>query len=204
MNMPKQPSAQRSLRADARRNRDSILKTAFAHFRENGVSASLDDIARDAGVGPGTLYRHFPNRKILLQACLQDRFEDFSKTAEWLKEISDPDDALFFWVMELQDYARSFGGLANYLLEAYHEKGSPLFESCRILLELTDMFLKRAQALGHARQSMNGAAVFLAAVGTAWLLDEATHYGTDERTVQLLLANGYFEDNCHKYRDALN
>ena len=70
-----------ALRADARRNRQRLLEIAHEAFVENGVSASMDDIARRAGVGIGTLYRHFPNRQALLEALYVDEVEEVCRSA---------------------------------------------------------------------------------------------------------------------------
>src|SRR5690606_35014182 len=69
------------LRADARRNRDRVLKIAMQHFASRGVNASLEEIAKAAGVGAGTLYRHFPSREALLAAALQDRQAELREQA---------------------------------------------------------------------------------------------------------------------------
>jgi AcrR family transcriptional regulator len=68
----------RPMRADARRNYERIVATAHEAFTEHGTQASLDDIARRSGVGPGTLYRHFPNREVLMEAVYRDEVEKIS------------------------------------------------------------------------------------------------------------------------------
>ncbi len=82
------------LRADARRNRNRVLQTAMRHFELHGISASLEEIAREAGVGAGTLYRHFPSRDALLAAALRDRQAELLVVAREARDVADTDAAL--------------------------------------------------------------------------------------------------------------
>ncbi|WP_266380083.1 TetR/AcrR family transcriptional regulator [Streptomyces canus] len=91
----------RSMRADARRNYERLLKVAAEAFAEHGEGASLDDIAKRAGVGSGTLYRHFPTRQALLEAAYVDRVEGFARRADELAEELPPGEALAEWLYEL-------------------------------------------------------------------------------------------------------
>jgi AcrR family transcriptional regulator len=84
------PVKPRPLRADARRNRERILAAATAAFAADGLSVPLDEIARRAGVGPGTLYRHFPAKEALWEAVLHDRLERLADEAEALHRASGP------------------------------------------------------------------------------------------------------------------
>ncbi|MFE1251403.1 TetR/AcrR family transcriptional regulator [Streptomyces sp. NPDC058741] len=91
----------RPMRADARRNYERLLKVAVRAFAEHGESASLDDIAKRAGVGSGTLYRHFPNRHALLEAVYLDRIEAMAGRADDLAAGLPPGEALTEWLYEL-------------------------------------------------------------------------------------------------------
>ncbi|MFC4914000.1 TetR/AcrR family transcriptional regulator [Actinomadura gamaensis] len=108
---PRRP--RRAPRADARRNRDGILAAARAAFAEDGPDASLNEIARRAGVGPGTLYRHFPTRQALLSAVLADRVERLCARAEQLVADASPDEALDGWLHAFLAHARSDHGLGG-------------------------------------------------------------------------------------------
>lgn len=77
-------------RADARRNHDKVLTAARAQFAEHGLETSMEAIARDAGVGVGTIYRHFPTKEDLLQALADDRFEGLAAAARAALEVEDP------------------------------------------------------------------------------------------------------------------
>ena len=89
------------MRADARRNYEGLLKAAAEAFAEHGEGASLDDIAKRAGVGSGTLYRHFPTRQALLEAAYVDRIEALAARADELGEELPPGEALVAWLNEL-------------------------------------------------------------------------------------------------------
>ncbi|MYW22043.1 TetR family transcriptional regulator [Streptomyces sp. SID486] len=91
----------RPMRADARRNYERLLKVAAESFAEHGENASLDDIARRAGVGSGTLYRHFPTRQALLEAAYVDRIEALGARADELARELPPGEALGEWLYEL-------------------------------------------------------------------------------------------------------
>jgi AcrR family transcriptional regulator len=101
----RKPEAERTLRADARRNREAVLSAARDQFRDHGFDCQMEDIARAAGVGVGTVYRHFPNKEALLDALVADRFNTMAaKTAEALEQ-EDPWEAfceLMRWSAKLQ------------------------------------------------------------------------------------------------------
>lgn len=179
------------LRADARRNRDRILHTAMRHFSARGIDASLEEIAREAGVGAGTLYRHFPSREALLAAALRDQQEELLARAAAARNIPDADLALTAWLGALQDYLRTFNGLPSPVLAAVKEQGSPLCLSCDALALLTGEFLARAQQHGHARASVTANELFLGALGIAWVLDRAEACGTTRQALEKMFAHGY-------------
>ncbi|MFF2216219.1 TetR/AcrR family transcriptional regulator [Streptomyces antibioticus] len=91
----------RPMRADARRNYERLLTAAAEAFAEHGENASLDDIAKRAGVGSGTLYRHFPTRRALLEAAYVDRIEALAARADVLGAQLPPGEALVAWLDEL-------------------------------------------------------------------------------------------------------
>src|SRR3954452_2753784 len=88
----------RPMRADARRNVERLLAVAKETFAERGADAPLEEIARRAGVGIGTLYRHFPTREALLEALLRDSFEPLRAEADRLLTSPSPGDALDAWL----------------------------------------------------------------------------------------------------------
>src|SRR6476646_9576782 len=94
--MPRKPSkrSERKPRTDAQRNRERILEVAKAAFTRSGADASLDDIAKQVGVGPGTLYRHFPTREELLQAVYRAELEKLAEAEQKFTQTMAPTDAL--------------------------------------------------------------------------------------------------------------
>lgn len=181
--------AQTVKRADARRNRGLILdaQTAFAH---DGIDASLDEVARSAGVGPGTLYRHFPAREHLLcerQAALLSRRDEAIALACTKA-------ALQCWMTALKDYLNAFSGLPRSFINAFEAQASPLAITCRILIPVTKEFLAHAQAEGAARSSVSAPALFLSALGAAFVHDKVSDYGTIPERVEEILGLGYLVD----------
>lgn len=105
------------LRADARRNRERILERARIAFAEHGAEASLDDIARGAGVGSGTLYRHFPTRTSLLEAVFGRSVEALSARADEEAGSGDTAAALRAWLLQLVEHIGTYRGIGRYLME---------------------------------------------------------------------------------------
>ena len=140
----------RPKRADARRNYDKVLTAAREAFAEGGESTALEEIARRAGVGIGTLYRHFPNRQALLEALYVNEVEEVCRSAAEL-DGGDPWEALSSWFESLMGYLATKQALAGELLN-YLDRDSALFQVCRTsLYDAGGPMLKRAQEDGVAR-----------------------------------------------------
>jgi AcrR family transcriptional regulator len=99
--------ADRPLRADARRNRESVLRAARAAFAESGYDVPLDEIAARAGVGPGTVYRHFPTKEALFEAVAASRVEDLVADARSRADAADPGEAFFGFIARFADEAEA-------------------------------------------------------------------------------------------------
>jgi AcrR family transcriptional regulator len=186
-------SPARKQRADVVRNRAKILEVAQNHFFAGGVGTSLEAVAKDAGVGPGTLYRHFPNRDALLASVLELRRTDLVELGQRLGDLDDTGEALRQWLLAVEDYFSLYIGLSEPHLSAIREQdpNNPLARTCDDLISATSDFLLAAQRDGHAREGILGRDLFLAANSLAWMrstgaVDEAT-------TVRLrgVLENGY-------------
>ena len=119
-------SPTRPMRADARRNYDRILAAAAEAIAEHGAEASLEEIARRAGVGSATLHRHFPSRQLLLEAVFRDKVEALCAIAADLGTDSDPGHALATWLGAVARHAVSNRGLAASLMRGAHD-GDPTF-----------------------------------------------------------------------------
>jgi AcrR family transcriptional regulator len=147
---PAVPPVARALRADARRNRERVLKAARKRFAEDGLDAQMDDIAKEAGVGVGTVYRHFPTKEDLVDALIADRFD---RIAEWAREALDEDDAweafrrLMYRAAELQASDRA-------LSEALASRAEKMHEAAVTsgVHELTETLVARAQESGGMRR----------------------------------------------------
>jgi AcrR family transcriptional regulator len=134
----------RAKRADAQRNRDNVVLAAREAFAERGASTSLEEIARRAGVGIGTLYRNFPNRPSLLEAVYLDEVQDVSDSAAEFARL-EPWEALSGWLHRVVSYFVTKQALAHEMLD-YMERDAPLFQTCRgQLYEAGEPLLRRAQ-----------------------------------------------------------
>jgi AcrR family transcriptional regulator len=189
--MKNSPNEKGVLRADARRNRDSILAIATQHFAASGVNTSLDEIAREAKVGPGTLYRHFPTREHLLCDVLLERQGALLARRDEAAAIPCARTALRVWMIALKDYLGAFNGLPKPLIDAFQAKASPLAVTCSALVSITGEFLARAQAAGAARQSVTAPALFLSALGSAFVHEKAGQYGATPDMIEDIFALGY-------------
>src|SRR5436190_16025339 len=144
------PLLERPKRADARRNYEKVLAAAREAFAEGGESTALEEIARRAGVGIGTLYRHFPNRQALLEALYVDEVEEVCRSAAELED-TEPWEALSRWFERFIGYIATKQALASELLN-YVERDAQVFRTSRAaLFRAGGPLLERAQAAGVVR-----------------------------------------------------
>jgi len=160
------------MRADARKNYDQLLAVAGAVVAEQGADASLRDIARRAGVGLGTLYRHFPTREALLETLLRAGFDELTARAGELETSSTPEDALVSWLRDFVACAHNSRGVAALLVAAIADPESALHASCVTMRAAGARLLARAQADGAARTDIDGADLFALGGALAWLGDQ--------------------------------
>jgi AcrR family transcriptional regulator len=141
-------------RADAVRNRARIVETAREVFAQRGSDASLEEIARGAGVGIGTLYRHFPTRDDLVAAVFHDRIDELEALAEELLASSAPGEALVTWLHAQLEQASTCQGLAAeamLAMLAHTDAPSP----CESMRQAGAALLARAQAAGEVRSGVD-------------------------------------------------
>jgi len=156
----------RPKRADARRNYEKVLAAAREAFAEGGESTALEEIARRAGVGIGTLYRHFPSRQALLEALYVNEVEEVCRSAAELDD-SDPWEALTAWFERVLAYLATKQALAQELLN-YFDRDAALFRVCRTsLYEAGEPLLTRAQGAGVVRQDVEFPEVMQMVMGIA-------------------------------------
>jgi AcrR family transcriptional regulator len=146
----------RAMRADARRNYERLLAEARAGFAEHGTDTSLEDIARRAGVGIGTLYRHFPNRQALMSAVFQDAVAALLDRAHDLGESEHPCRALVEWLRAFVTYAGEYRGLSQALMAAPRDDDTSALGRCNVPLRTAgDALLSRAQRAGAVREGVS-------------------------------------------------
>jgi AcrR family transcriptional regulator len=160
----------RPVRADAARNRERLLAAADDAFAERGTEASLEDVARRAGVGIGTLYRHFPTRDDLVAALIEGEVEDLVALAGDLLTGPDPRAALRTWLAALIAHVTRYRGLASSLVDARCGEGR-LTESCHRQEAAAAALVERAAAAGHLRDEVAVADVLALVSALAWLAE---------------------------------
>ncbi|GAA2374393.1 TetR/AcrR family transcriptional regulator [Streptomyces viridochromogenes] len=141
----------RAMRADARRNHERLLTEARAAFAEHGTDASLEDVARRAGVGIGTLYRHFPNRDALVSAVFEDAAGELLTRSRQLLEAPEPCAALVTWLRETVTHAGEYRGLARSLMAVSADDSSALARCSDPIRQAGGALLARAQQAGSVR-----------------------------------------------------
>jgi AcrR family transcriptional regulator len=146
--------SQRPKRADARRNYDKLIAAAREAFTEKDRSASLEDIARRAGVGIGTLYRHFPTRTDLIEAVYVEEVQALCRSADDLSD-QPPWDALVGWLHRFIGYVATKHALAEELF-AIADPDSEVFQTCRVAFRgAGEPLLRRAQEAGAVRPDVS-------------------------------------------------
>lgn len=160
------------MRADAQKNRDQLLAVAREAVMEAGADASLRDIARRAGVGLGTLYRHFPRREALLEALLRASFDGLAARADALGRSASPAEALTTWLREVVSVTHDYRGAIAPMVAAIEEPDSALHASCVAMKAAGTRLLARAQGAGAARADLDGTDLFALVSALAWLRDQ--------------------------------
>ncbi|WP_114392631.1 TetR/AcrR family transcriptional regulator [Oleisolibacter albus] len=160
------------MRADAQKNYDQLLAVARQLVSEHGADTSLRDIARTAGVGLGTLYRHFPTREALLDALLRSDFDALARRAADLERSDEAGGALVAWLREAVAMTYSCRGAIALMVAAISDEESALHVSCTGLRAAGTRLLHRAQAAGAARLDMDGNDLFALISALAWLAEQ--------------------------------
>lgn len=145
----------RPMRADARRNYERLLTEARTAFTEHGTDTSLEDIARRAGVGIGTLYRHFPNRTALMGAVFQGEVDALLAHARELADAPQPCAALVEWLRAIITHASTYRGLSRALMTASADDSSGMARCSVPMREAGDALLTRAQRAGAVRPDVS-------------------------------------------------
>lgn len=164
---------ERPMRADARRNYERLLVAGREAFSERGEQASMDDIAKRAEVGPGTLYRHFPNREALLAAVYRDDVDVMAKRAAELAAALPPFEALVTWLHEQLGYIKAKLGVTA-ILKSMFKDDTETFEWCRDTMRTAlGRLLEAAQEAGAIRSDVDHVTVLRLAHGVAMASENA-------------------------------
>jgi AcrR family transcriptional regulator len=178
----------RPRRADARRNYDRILAVARAAIAERGADVVLEDIAREAGVGIGTLYRHFPTRQALFEATFLDEAEELRTRAEGLVDAPSPLEALVVWLRLQMDFGAHGRSMGAAVMNAKHTEGSDIQLACVAMREAGAQLLARAQAAGEVRAGVEMGDVLRLIHGVVLANDQAPDPERTTRAFDLVIA----------------
>jgi AcrR family transcriptional regulator len=179
--------ADRPLRADARRNYDLLVAAADAAFTEHGAEASLEDIARRAGVGIGTLYRHFPTREALLAKVLDDSLAAMVARASELESMSPPIVALTTWLEAMIGHATTYNGLSKALAAGMVGTCSELGNSCQAMSTAGARLLVRAQDAGELRADADIKDLMMAVQAAAWASEQLADPDAAQRMLTMVV-----------------
>lgn len=188
--MAKKPSkpVERKPRADAERNRSRILEVAKEAFTKSGAEASLDEIARAAGVGPGTLYRHFPTRDALLEAVYRTEVEKFALAGQELALKFSPLEALRAWLLLFVDYIAAKKIIAP-ALSALVQCNPKVVEASRTQIhDAMRSLVQQAVKSGEIRKDLDPIDLLSAIVGVAHVPAIPDWQQSARRLVDILIA----------------
>jgi AcrR family transcriptional regulator len=179
---------QRRPRSDAQRNRERILEVAKTAFTRHGADASLDEIAKQAGVGPGTLYRHFPTRDALIEAVYRSELEKLAAAERSFAATMPPVPALRAWMLLLVDYIAAKHIIAP-ALNSIVGGPSRLYEDSRSLIQgAIDALVKRAKKSGDVRRDLDASDLLLALIGVSHVGFGHDWQQSARRLVDILIA----------------
>ncbi|GGV16128.1 MULTISPECIES: TetR/AcrR family transcriptional regulator [Streptomycetaceae] len=165
--------AQRPKRADGQRNYDAILAAARRAFEADGSDASLEDIAGQAGVAIGTLYRHFPTRAALVEAATRDGLAELVARAERPAAAEDALEALTDWMGQAVRHFSTFRGLVGILTRSMYDEGTPSHAMCTAMHRSGAALLDAAQRAGRVRADLTPDELFDLLSGAAWVRENA-------------------------------
>ena len=171
------------MRADARRNRDKLIAAALELFTEKGTDVALESVAQKAGVGVGTLYRHFPTREALVEAVYTTEVDRLHEGAAELLTSHPADEALELWLDLFVQYAVTKRGLVNALRSIIESGGNLKSQSRTKIVDALGSLLDAAGAEGTVRSDLDPEDVLLA-MGGIWSLPDEPEW--DQRARRLL------------------
>jgi AcrR family transcriptional regulator len=180
-------SVRRKPRTDAQRNRERILEAAKEAFTRAGANASLDDIAKDAGVGAGTLYRHFPTRDALIEAVYRTEVEKLAAAERRFAETMAPIEALRAWMLLFVDYIAAKQIIAP-ALNTFVGGPSKLYEGSRAQIQgAIDGLVRRAIKSGNIRKDLDPFDLLRALIGVSNVASSPDWPQSAKRLVEILI-----------------
>jgi AcrR family transcriptional regulator len=174
----------RPLRADAARNRARVLEVAYETFAEEGLSVPIDEIARRAGVGAGTVYRHFPTKEALFEAIASNRIQYLIDSAARFAEAEDPGEAFLDYLELLIEEGKNDQGLMEALAGIGYDVTAAIPDAEKLFMSTLDELLVRAQGSGAVRPDIEVRDVKALMVGCQTML----RYSSDPAVAQRALA----------------
>ncbi|MEV1205715.1 TetR/AcrR family transcriptional regulator [Microbispora rosea] len=176
----------RPLRADAQRNEDRLLKAAAAVFARDGADASVKDVAREAGVGVGTLYRRFPSKELLIEAMYRQEVRLLCEAAPELVAMLPPADALRTWMERFIDFMAAKHGMADALRVVLTDDSERL-QTRADLAEAVDRLLAAGRRHEVMREQVRPQDVLMALGGISYMAGTEQEPGLAARLIDLLL-----------------
>ena len=193
MTAQRSPSPDRQPRADAQRNRVRLLDVAKKEFTRSGANASLEEIAKQAGVGPGTLYRHFPRREELIEAVYRTEVEKLAAAERTFAETMPPLNALRAWMLLFVDYiatkkimAAALNSLVGGTSKIFEASYAQVWEAIRALV-------KRAVKSGDIRKDLDPIDLLRALIGVANVGTSPDWQQSARRLVDILILGAAIE-----------
>jgi AcrR family transcriptional regulator len=190
MSLPTTPTStepERPLRADAQRNRDRLLASAVRAFSQEGPNVTLDAIAKEAGVGIGTLYRHFPTREALIEAAYRNELARLCDAAAQLGESLPADAALREWMDRFLDYMRTKRGMADALRVVIASGADPFTESRARMVAAAAELLAAGAAAATIRDDVQPEDVMASLSGISLAAGAPEQQQQAERLLDLLM-----------------
>ncbi|MCK2240749.1 MULTISPECIES: TetR/AcrR family transcriptional regulator [unclassified Crossiella] len=173
------------MRADARRNYERLLAVADELFRRDGTDASLEEVARRAEVGIGTLYRHFPTRDALLEALLREQFAELRAAAERLARVP-PRQALDEFLLLFTARISLYRGLPAALVAMLRAPDTALHEACHAMNQAGERLVEQLQRAGVVREDVPAKDVLALTASVAWLGEQTGDEQQRERLLRVV------------------
>ncbi len=176
------------MRADALRNRRALLDSARTIFQRDGLAAQMDDIAACAGLGVGTLYRHFPTKDALIEVMIQERVDRLMASARTAGQADNPWAAVTELVWQLATFEAEDRGMVDILAD-YETHSADTAASMAVLMDSLDSVVARAQAAGAMRHDVSAEDVVVAVCGIGKMMRPGADDGTARwrRLVSIIL-----------------